>query len=80
MVQEDLKKSARIITGSYYSHIVRLISQRRYIQTVPMSILARFLKCATTLLGLQIITRTIDTIEYLLNVFADQMKIPLIRV
>jgi len=45
-----------------------------------MSALIRFFKCATTLLGLQIITRTTDTIKHLLNILDDQTTIPLLKV
>ncbi|XP_011684682.1 PREDICTED: dynein heavy chain 12, axonemal-like [Wasmannia auropunctata] len=78
-VEENLKKSAHIIIVSYYNEIVRLFSQRRYIQDIPLNVLTRFLKCATTLLGLQIITRAINTIKHLLNILADQTTIPLLQ-
>ncbi|XP_072757051.1 dynein axonemal heavy chain 12-like [Anoplolepis gracilipes] len=78
-VEADLKKNAHIIITLYYNNIVRLVSQRRYIQDVPSNILMRFLKCATTILGLQIITRATDTIKHLLSILADPTKIPLLK-
>lgn len=78
-VEANLKKSAHIII-TYYNEIIRSFSQRRYIQDIPINVLKRFIKCATTLLGLQIVTRAINTITYLLNVFADQTTTPLLKV
>lgn len=68
------------IIALYYNNIAQSISHRRYIQDVPTNIVARFLKCATTIFGLQIINRAIDTIEHLLNVIADQTTMPLLKV
>lgn len=79
-VEVDLKKSAHVITASYYSRVVRIVSQRRNIQDVAMGALLSFLRCATRLLGLQIVSRVIDTIELLLKVLGDSAAIPLLRV
>jgi len=79
-IKTDLKKSTHIVIASYYSDIIRSITQRRYIQDVPSNILGRFVKCATSLLGLQIIFRAINTIEHLLSILIDQTKIPLLKV
>ncbi|EZA52649.1 hypothetical protein X777_08540 [Ooceraea biroi] len=78
-IRTDLKKSTHVIT-SYYSDIIRSVFQRRYIQDVPPNILGRFVTCATSLLGLQIISRTINTIDHLLIILGDQTKIPLLKV
>ncbi|XP_014471742.1 PREDICTED: dynein heavy chain 12, axonemal [Dinoponera quadriceps] len=78
-VEADLKKSAHVVIASYYSRIVRTVSQRRNIQDVAMDVLLRFLKCATRLLGLQIVNRVIVTIERLLTVLGDSTAIPLLR-
>ncbi|XP_020294800.1 dynein heavy chain 12, axonemal-like [Pseudomyrmex gracilis] len=75
-VRADLKKSVHTITASYYVNIARTVSQRRNIQDVSGNVLPRFLKCATTLLGLQIINRAINTIEHLLNVLTDRAAMP----
>lgn len=79
-VEADLKKSAQVVVTSYYSGIVRMVSQRRNIQDVAAGALLRFLKCGTRLLGLQIVGRVIDTIEQLLRDLGDPAAIPLLRV
>ncbi|XP_036143298.1 uncharacterized protein LOC118645719 isoform X2 [Monomorium pharaonis] len=78
-IEANLKKSAHIIITSYYNEIVQSFCQRRYIQDVPKNALTRFFKCATTLFGLQIVNRSIDTIKHLLNVLADQTAMPLLK-
>lgn len=79
-VEADLKKSAHVIIASYYSGVVRMVSQRRNVQDVATGVLLSFLKCATRLLGLQIVSRVIDTIERLLKVLGDPAAMPLLRV
>lgn len=69
-----------MISSTYYSDIVRLISQPRYIYDVPQPSLPDFLNCANNLLALQVVTRMINTIEYLLQVLKDKQLVPLFKV
>lgn len=69
-----------MITSVYYSDIVRLISQPRYLSDVPSFSLPNFLNCANNLLALQIVTLMINTIEYLFQVLKDKQILPLFKV
>lgn len=80
MVENDTKKGALAIGSSYYSDIVRLISQSRYVHDIPSSSLPTFLDCANNLLALQVVTRMINTIEYLLEILKDRHAVPLFKV
>ncbi|KOC62554.1 Dynein heavy chain 7, axonemal [Habropoda laboriosa] len=79
LVENDTKKGALGIGTTYYGDIVRLISQPRYLHDVPPLSLPGFLNCANNLLALQVITRIISSIEYLLEILSDEQKMPLLK-
>ncbi|XP_017762251.1 PREDICTED: dynein heavy chain 12, axonemal-like [Eufriesea mexicana] len=79
LVESDMKKGALTISSTYYSDIVRLISQPRYLYDIPPPSLSDFLNCANNLLALQVITRMINTIEYLLQILKDEETVPLFK-
>lgn len=79
-MEADTKKGALVITGTYYGDIVRLISQPRYLHDVPSHALPNFLNCADNLLGLQVVTRMINTIEHLLEMLSNRSSVPLLKV
>ncbi|XP_024937404.1 uncharacterized protein LOC112493850 [Cephus cinctus] len=80
LIEGDMKKGSLIITNTYYTDIVRLISQPRYIHDVPPEIVPSFLRCASKILELQIVNRMMNTIEHLLKVLSDWSTTPLLRV
>ncbi|CAK9798694.1 Dynein axonemal heavy chain 7 [Anthophora quadrimaculata] len=79
LVENDTKKGALGICTTYYGDIVRLISRPRYLHDVPSPSLLRFLDCANNLLALQIVTRIISSIEYLLEILSDKQRMPLFK-
>lgn len=80
LVENDMKKGALIVSSTYYSDIVRLISQPRYLHDVRPPSLPGFLNCANNLLALQVVTRIINTIEHLLQILRDKQTVPLFKV
>ncbi|XP_076756861.1 dynein heavy chain at 62B [Xylocopa sonorina] len=79
LVESDIKKGALTIASNYYSDIVRLISQPRYLHDVPTHSVADFLNCANNLLALQVVTRMINTIEHMLQILGDKQTVPLFK-
>ncbi|XP_076648749.1 dynein heavy chain at 62B [Halictus rubicundus] len=79
LVETDTKKGALDVTGTYYGDIVRLISQPRYLYDVPPPALHDFINCADNLLGLQVVTCMINTIERLLYVLSNWSTVPLFK-
>ena len=80
LVENDVKKGGLIVSSAYYSDIVRLISQPRYLHDVRSSSLPDFLNCANNLLALRVVTCIVDTIEHLLQTFEDKRTVPLFKV
>ncbi|XP_076243987.1 dynein heavy chain at 62B [Calliopsis andreniformis] len=79
LVEADTKKGALAIGSTYYSDIVRLISQPHYLYGIPPPTLPSFLNCANNLLGLQVVTCMINTIEYFLEILRDWRRVPLLK-
>lgn len=80
LVENDVKKGALIVSSTYYSDIVRLVSQPRYLHDVRPPLLPDFLNCANNLLALRVVTCIMDTIEHLLQTFENERTVPLFKV
>lgn len=76
----DMRKGALAVEKTYYTEIVKLVSQPRYIHDIPASMVESFLQCATKLLAYQIIKLKIKSIRHYLNILSDEMKNPLLVV
>ena len=79
-VNADMKKGSLIVTKKYYTDIVKLLTQPRYIHDVPNEIVPNFLRCASKLLAYQIVKRMMSTMRHFLEVFDDEMRNPLLVV
>lgn len=79
-VDVDVRKGELCITKTYYTEIVKLLSQPRYIHDVPSSIVEHFLRCASKLLAYQIINRMMHSMQHFLDTLSDDTKNPLLLV
>ncbi|XP_076670809.1 dynein axonemal heavy chain 12-like, partial [Andrena cerasifolii] len=79
LVEVDTKKGALAVSSAYYGDIVRLISEPRYLHDVPSLSLPNFLRCANSLLGLQVLARIIQSIEHLLEILNNWRTVPLLK-
>ncbi|CAG5101569.1 Similar to DNAH7: Dynein heavy chain 7, partial [Cotesia congregata] len=71
LVDKNIENDTSMIIKSYYTHIVTLVTTKKYMNDIPKNMIPSFIKSASTLLAYQIIKILMTSISDLLNVLED---------